>query len=90
MELFGDYYADKILSQEKRKLRKRELLGQVCLGETELVQNLSGWQIIVEGKHRFDCNTEDEARCLRVILELGRREILHERTNLSRGNFAAL
>lgn len=75
MELIGDYYAEKVLSLEKKRLRKHELLGYCCWNETKLAPNLFGWQIIVEDKHRFDCNTETEARYLRVFLELGWREV---------------
>lgn len=76
MENFYDFCQEKVLPLGSKKLTKRELVGYVCWNETEIIQNLFGWQIRVEdGKHIFDCRSETEARYLRVFIEMGAREV---------------
>ena len=70
--LFGDFYEEKVLTFAK--LKEKELIGSVCAGETELVQDLFGWKIVL-GKHQIDCNSELEARFVRVFTELGWRSV---------------
>jgi hypothetical protein len=69
---FGDLYNELILTQ--KDLKEVELIGSVCAGETELVQDLFGWKIIY-GKHQIVSDSEIEARFLRVFTELGWREV---------------
>lgn len=73
-EGFGEFYADKVLSQGRENLIKRELVGYSCFGELRMEQDLFGWKIHTK-RHVFECDSELEARYLMVFLELGWREI---------------
>jgi hypothetical protein len=70
---FGDLYNEFVLTQ--KNLKEKELIGSICPGETELVQDLFGWKIVY-GKHQIVCDSELEARYLRVFTELGWRNVL--------------
>jgi len=70
--LFGEFYKEEILTFGK--LKEKELIGSICPGETELVQDLFGWKVIF-GKHQIDCDSELEARFVRVFTELGWRSV---------------
>jgi len=75
MEMIGEYYADKILSQGREKLAKRELVGYSCFGETRMEQDLFGWKIHTK-RRTFDFDSELEARYCLIFLELGWRTVL--------------
>ena len=74
MEMIGEYYADKVLSQGRENLATRELVGYSCFGETRMEQDLFGWKIYTK-RRVFDCDSELEARYLMIFLELGWREV---------------
>ncbi|MCA1625147.1 MAG: hypothetical protein LC768_09045 [Acidobacteria bacterium] len=69
---FGDLYNELVLTQDN--LKEVELVGTICPGETELVQDLFGWKIIF-GKHQIECRSQLQARFLRVFTELGWRSV---------------
>jgi len=75
MEMIGEYYADKILSQGQENLVKRELVGYSCFGETRMEQDLFGWKIHTK-RRVFEFDSELEARYCLIFLELGWRKIL--------------
>ncbi len=74
VEGFGEFYADKVLSQGRENLIKRELVGYSCFGELRMEQDLFGWKIHTK-RCVFDCDSELEARYLMIFLELGWREV---------------
>lgn len=74
MEMIGEYYAEKVLSQGKENLEMRELVGYSCFGETRMEQDLFGWKIHTK-RRVFECDSELEARYLLIFLELGWRKI---------------
>ena len=75
MEMMGEYYADKILSQGSENLARRELVGYSCFGETRMEQDLFGWKIHTK-RRVFEFDSELEARYCLIFLELGWRKIL--------------
>ncbi len=74
IEIFGKFYADKVLSQGRENLIKRELVGYSCFGELRMEQDLFGWKVHTK-RRVFECDSELEARYLMIFLELGWREI---------------
>ena len=74
MELIGEYYADKILSQGRENLLERELVGYSCFGETKMEQDLFGWKIHTR-RRVFEFDSELEARYCLIFLELGWRKV---------------
>ena len=75
MEMIGAYYAEKVLSQGRENLVKRELVGYSCFGETRMEQDLFGWKIHTK-RRVFEFDSELEARYCLIFLELGWRTIL--------------
>ncbi len=75
MEGIGEYYAEKVLSQEQKNLAGRELVGYSCFGETRMEQDLFGWKIHTN-RRVFEFDSELEARYCLVFLELGWRTVL--------------
>ncbi|CAN5699155.1 hypothetical protein BH24ACI2_BH24ACI2_02510 [soil metagenome] len=73
-EGFGEFYADKILSQGRENLVRRELVGYSCFGELRMEQDLFGWKVYTK-RRVFECDSEIEARYLMIFLELGWREV---------------
>jgi len=73
-EGFGEFYADKVLSQGRENLVRRELVGYSCFGELRMEQDLFGWKVHTK-RRVFECDSEIEARYLMIFLELGWREI---------------
>ncbi|MDQ6786252.1 MAG: hypothetical protein M3033_05465 [Acidobacteriota bacterium] len=69
---FGDLYNELVLT--RKDLKEVELFGTVCPRETEIAADLFGLKIVF-GKHQIDCDTELEARFLRIFAELGWREV---------------
>ncbi len=72
-KLFGDLYNELILTQPD--LKEKELPGSVCPGESEVVESLFGWNVIVNGK-TIECDSEPEARFVRIFTEIGWQNIL--------------
>ena len=75
MEGIGEYYAEKVLTQGKENLAKRELVGYSCFGETRMEQDLFGWKIHTK-RRVFEFDSELEARYCLIFLELGWRTVL--------------
>ena len=75
MEMIGEYYAEKVLSQGSENLTKRELVGYSCFGETRMEQDLFGWKIHTK-RRVFEFDSELEARYCLIFLELGWRTVL--------------
>ena len=75
MEMIGEYYAEKVLSQGSENLTKRELVGYSCFGETRMEQDLFGWKIHTK-RRVFEFDSELEARYCLIFLELGWRKVL--------------
>jgi hypothetical protein len=74
MEMIGEYYADKVLSQGRENLKQMELVGYSCFGETRMEQDLFGWKIHTK-RRTFEFDSELEARYCLVFLELGWRKL---------------
>ncbi len=72
MKFIGAYYKETVLSLPKKSLFKRELPGN--LGETKIERDLFGWKLY-SGKDSIECRSEEEARYLKVFLDLGFKEI---------------
>ncbi len=73
-ETFGKFYADKVLSQKRENLVRRDLVGYSCFGELRMEQDLFGWKVHTK-RRVFECDSELEAKYLMIFLELGWREI---------------
>jgi hypothetical protein len=74
MEMIGEYYTDKVLSQGRENLKKKELIGYSCFGETKMEQDLFGWKIHTK-RRIFEFDSEVEARYTIIFLELGWRSV---------------
>jgi hypothetical protein len=72
MKFIGAYYKETILSLPKRLLFKRELPGNT--DEIKIERDLFGWKLL-SGKDLIECRSEEEARYLKVFLDLGFKEI---------------
>lgn len=70
MRLIGEYYKEKILSQ--KKLKKVELPSNS--GEVKVEKDLFGWKLYA-GKEFIECDSEEEARLLKIFLEYDMREV---------------
>ncbi len=72
MQFIGAYYKEKVLSLPKKALSKKELFGSS--GEIKIERDLFGWKIY-SGKNFIECQSEEEARYLKVFLDLGFTEV---------------
>jgi len=72
MKFIGKYYKETVLSLPKKSLFKRELPGNSDEIKTE--RDLFGWKLY-SGKDSIECRSEEEARYLKVFLDLGFTEI---------------
>jgi hypothetical protein len=72
MKLIGEFYREKVLSLPKRSLFKKELSDNS--GETKIERDLFGWKLF-SGKNFIECRSEEEARYLKILLDLGFTEI---------------
>jgi len=72
MKFIGRYYKETVLSLPKKSLFKRELRGNS--GEIRIERDLFGWKVY-SGKDSIECRSEEEARYLKVFLDLGFIEI---------------
>jgi hypothetical protein len=68
MKLIGEFYKEKVLSLPKKKLSKKEL--QDNSGEIRIERDLFGWKLYW-GKNFLECRSEEEARYLKIFLDLG-------------------
>ncbi len=71
MPTLGDFYKEKILSQEN--LVNRNLPANS--GNIEIKQDLFGVKLFYGKKDFLECRSEDEARYLKIWMESGVREI---------------
>lgn len=72
MQFIGAYYKENVLSLPKKALSKKELFGSS--GEIKIERDLFGWKIY-SGKIFIECQSEEEARYLKVFLDLGFTEV---------------
>jgi hypothetical protein len=72
MKLIGEVYREKVLSLPKRKLSKKEFSDKS--GEIKIERDLFGWKLY-SGKKVIECRSEEEARYLKVFVDLGLTEI---------------
>lgn len=72
MKLIGEFYRGKVLSLPKRKLSKKKFSDNS--GEIKIDRDLFGWKLY-SGKNFIECRSEEEARYLKVFLDLGLKEI---------------
>jgi hypothetical protein len=72
MKFIGAYYKETVLSLPKKSVFKRELPGNS--GEIRIERDLFGWKVY-SGKDSIECRSEEEARYLKVFLDLGFTEI---------------
>ena len=70
MQTLGEFYKEKILIRADLisiELPERD-------GENEIVKDLFGWKLY-SGKNSMECNSEEEARYLKVFLDAGMDEV---------------
>ena len=72
MKLIGEFYRGKVLSLPKRKLSKKEFSDNS--GEIKIERDLFGWKLY-SGKNFMECRSEEEARYLKVFLDLGLKKV---------------
>ncbi|MBS3921166.1 MAG: hypothetical protein KG012_20020 [Deltaproteobacteria bacterium] len=72
MQFIGAYYKEHVLSLPRKALSKKELFGSS--GEIKIERDLFGWKIY-SGKNFIECQSEEEARYLKVFLQLGFTEV---------------
>lgn len=72
-KLVGDLYNEHILIRDD--LVEKDLIGLLCPCETEIVQDLFGWKIVI-GKQQVECDSETQAKYLQIFTELGWRDVL--------------
>ena len=70
MRTLGEFYRDEVLPH--KPLVKKQLPPQ--MDKIEVVKDLFGWKLY-SGKEFIDCRSEDEARFLKVFLDVGMKEI---------------
>jgi hypothetical protein len=68
MKLISEFYRERVLSLPKRKLSKKEFSDSS--GEIKIERDLFGWKLY-SGKNFIECRSEEEARYLKVFLDLG-------------------
>lgn len=72
-KLVGDLYNEHILKRDD--LVEKDLLNLLCPCETEIVQDLFGWKIVI-GKQQVECDSETQAKYLQIFTELGWSDVL--------------
>jgi hypothetical protein len=70
MKTFGEFYRGDVLT--KKPLTKRVLPPQS--DDIKVVKDLFGWKLY-SGKQSIDCRSEEEARFLKIFLEVGFEEV---------------
>lgn len=70
MKTFGEFYREDVLT--KRPLVKRVLPPHS--DEIKVVKDLFGWKLY-SGKQSIDCRSEEEAKFLKIFLEVGFEEV---------------
>ncbi|MGD9679407.1 MAG: hypothetical protein AB7V16_13785 [Vulcanibacillus sp.] len=72
MKKIGEFYKEKILVLPINKLKIVELPDKN--GEVFVRKDLFGWKLI-SGKNTVDCSSEEEARYLKIFLDIGMKDI---------------
>ncbi|MGE5692366.1 MAG: hypothetical protein ACM3YF_01135 [Candidatus Zixiibacteriota bacterium] len=70
MKTFGEFYREDVLT--KKPLVKRVLPPQS--DDIKVVKDLFGWKLH-SGKQFIDCRSEEEAKFLKIFLEVGFEEV---------------
>ena len=70
MKTFGEFYRGDVLP--KKPLVKKVLPPQT--DDVKVVKDLFGWKLY-SGKQSIDCRSEEEARFLKIFLEVGFEEV---------------
>jgi|SRR3990172_9645153 len=76
--LIGDYYKEKVLSLPRKERKKFEI--PLHSGVTRIENEIFGWKLYYrklgrKSEEYIECRTEEEARYLKVFMELEAREI---------------
>jgi hypothetical protein len=72
MKTIGEFYRERVLSLPKKVLSKKELPNDS--GEIKVERDLFGWKLYA-GKNFIECRSEEEARYLKIFVDLGVQEI---------------
>lgn len=72
MKTIGEFYKEKVLSLPKKLLIKKLLPENSC--NVKIENRLFKWELRTE-KEVLECNSEEEARYLKIFVEMGLREI---------------
>lgn len=78
MRTIGAFYREEVLTLPKKKLRKVELPSYS--GDSKIEKELFTWKL-GSGKNFVECDTEEEARYLKVFLDTGLSEVMIPREN---------
>jgi len=70
-ETLGKFYKEKILTHKPLLTNKLPKAS----GEVKIEQELYGWRLYYSGKRHIECHSKEEARYLKVFLELGLDEV---------------
>ncbi len=70
MKTFGEFYRGDVLT--KKPLVKRVLPPQS--DDIKVIKDLFGWKLY-SGKQSIDCRSDEEARFLKIFLEVGFEEV---------------
>lgn len=70
MKFIGEIYKEQILP--RKDLVNKDLPYNNC--ESQVIKDLFGYKLLC-GKHTIECETEEEARYLKIFLDLGLTEI---------------
>ena len=76
--LIGDYYREKVMALHRKERKKFEI--PLHSGVTRIENEFFGWKLyyLIHGRKSEDfieCRTEEEARYLKIFMELEAREI---------------
>ncbi len=79
MKFIGEFYKEKVLSLPEKSLTKREA-PYISPENMQVERDLFGWKIYYNKLGRkslryIECRSEEEARYLKVLLDVGMREI---------------
>lgn len=78
MKTLGEFYREKILSLPEEKLDTIEF--SYSSNGLKITKDLFGWKLC-SGRRFIECKTEEEARYLKVFIEVGMTEIKMPKDN---------
>ena len=73
MKKIGEFYKEKVLILSVNQLKSVELPDKN--GKVNIVKDLFGWKLI-SGKNIMECSSEEEARYLKVFIEIGLKNVM--------------